>query len=83
MSINSPRYPRPYTQRATDCELAIERDFLRKVVEAHTPFIDLDAILTALADDALKVGWSEEDPTDAVLRLAKRHKMTQVRLPPG
>jgi hypothetical protein len=83
MSINSPRYPRAYNERATDCELAIERDFLRKVVEAHTPFIDLDAILAALADDALKAGWSEEDLTEAVLKLSRRHNMTKAQRPPG
>jgi hypothetical protein len=77
MSMNSPRYPGPYSQRATDCELAIERDFLREALEAHTPFIDLDAILAALADDAMRAGWSEEDLTDAVIALAKRHKMNK------
>jgi hypothetical protein len=82
MAINSPRYPRPYAQRATDCELAIERDFFREVVEARTPLIDLDKILIALADDALKAGWSEEELTEAVLRLSRRHKMTKVRRPP-
>ncbi|CAN7155298.1 hypothetical protein [Rhizobium sp. LjRoot254] len=75
MSINSPRYPGSYSQRATDCELAIERDFLREVVDAHTPFIDLDAILIAIADDALKAGWSEDELTEAAIVLAKRHKM--------
>ena len=75
MSIHSPRYPGPYSLRATDCELAIERDFLRETVEAHTPYIDLDAILTAIADDAMRAGWSEEELTEAVLALSKRHKM--------
>ena len=83
MSINSPRYPGTYPQRATDCELAIERDFLRHAVEARTPFIDLDAILTNMADDALKAGSSEEELTEAVLTLSRRHKMAKVRRPPG
>jgi hypothetical protein len=76
MSMNSPRYPGAYSQRATDCELAIERDFLREAIEARTPFIDLDAMLTALADDAVRAGWSEEELTEAVIALAKRHKMS-------
>ena len=75
MSINSPRYPGPYLQRATDCELAIERDFLRAIVNLTTPYVDLDRVLSDIADDATRAGWSEEEITDAVLRLAVRHRM--------
>jgi hypothetical protein len=75
MSINSPRYPGPYTKRQEDCEHAIERDFLREAVETRTPYLDLDSILAAIAEDAARAGWSEQDLTDAVLALAKRHKM--------
>jgi hypothetical protein len=75
MSMNSPRYPGPYSQRKVDCELVIERDFLREVVESRTPYLDLDAILIAIADDAARAGWSEEDLTEAVLVLAKRHRL--------
>ena len=75
MSINSPRYPGPYEHRSEDCQFAIERDFLREMVNSTTPYVDLDRVLTEIADDATKAGWSEEELTDAVLELAKRHKM--------
>lgn len=75
MSMNSPRIPGPYSQRASDCEHAIERDFLKHAVEAKTPYLDLDAILSSIAEDATHAGWSEEELTAAVLALAKRHKM--------
>jgi hypothetical protein len=75
MSINSPQYPGQYSRRATDCELAIERDFFKVLVEARTSFVDLDAILMTIADDAIRAGWSEKDLTEAVLALSKRHRL--------
>ena len=75
MSINPPRYPGPYSHRAADCELAIERDFLREMVNRTTPYVDLDRVLMEIAEEATKAGWSEAELTDAVLNLAKRHKM--------
>lgn len=75
MSINSPRVPGPYAQRSADCESAIERDFLRETVNATTPYVDLDRVLSAIAEDATKAGWSEAELTDAVIRLARRYNM--------
>jgi hypothetical protein len=75
MSINPPRISGPYLERATDCEFAIERDFLRETVNATTHFLDLDRVLTEIAEDAMRVGWSEQELTDAVLRLAVRYHM--------
>jgi hypothetical protein len=75
MLINPPRYPGPYSHRATDCELAIERDFLREMVNRTTPYVDLDRVLSEIAEEATKAGWTEADLTDAVLNLAKRHKL--------
>ena len=75
MSINSPRIPGPYPQRAADCENAIERDFLRETINWTAPYLDLDRVLDAVADEATKAGWSEAELTDAVIRLAKRYRM--------
>ena len=75
MSINSPRLPGPYEHRSADCESAIERDFLRETVNATTPYVDLDRVLSAIAGDATKAGWSEAELTDAVIRLARRYNM--------
>lgn len=75
MSINAPRYPGPYAQRKADCESAIERDFLREVITLSTPYIDLDRILASVAEPATLAGWTEEELTDAVIRLAARHGM--------
>ena len=75
MSINSPRMPGPYPHRAEDCEHAIERDFLRSIVNVTTPFQDLDRVLADIADDAARAGWSEEEFTDAVIRLARKHHL--------
>jgi hypothetical protein len=75
MFVNPPRLPGAYPQRAHDCEMAIERGFLREVVETSAPFLDLDAILTAIAADATKAGWSEEELTEAVKTLAQRHSL--------
>jgi len=75
VSINAPRYPGPYAQRKTDCESAIERDFLREVINLPTPYIDLDRVLACVAEPATKAGWTEEELTDAVIRLAARHGM--------
>lgn len=75
MSVNSPRFPGQYAQRAADCESAIERDFLRELVNAGTSFIDIDRVLAAIAEDATRAGWSEEDLTEAVLSLANRYHM--------
>lgn len=75
MSINPPRYPGPYTQRASDCELAIERDFLREMINRTTPYVDLDRVLTEIAEEATKAGWSEAELTDAVIGLATRYNM--------
>ena len=81
MSMNSPRYPWPYPQRSYDCEQAIERDFLKHAIEAGTAYLDLDVLLSAIADDATRAGWSEEDLTEAAIALAKRHKMGAVVVP--
>ena len=78
VSMNSPRYPGPYSQRAADCEQAIEREFLKVAIESGTSYLDLDSILSELADDATRAGWTEEDLTHAVLALARRHKMSNV-----
>jgi hypothetical protein len=75
MSINSPRYPGPYSLRQQDCQSAIERDFLREMVNSTTPYVDLDRVLTEIAEEATTAGWSEEELTDAVLALAMRHGM--------
>ena len=75
MSMNRPRMPWPYAERADDCISALERDFLREVVLVGTPFIDMDSILAALADDASKAGWSEEEVTAAVIELTRRHRL--------
>lgn len=75
MSINPPLIPGPYSDRASDCEAAIERDFLRETVNSTTPFVDLDRVLTEIAADATRAGWSEQELTDAVLRLAIRYQM--------
>lgn len=75
MSINAPRYPGPYAQRKADCEGAIERDFLREIIKLSTPYVDLDRVLTCVAEPATKAGWTEEELTDAVIRLAARHGM--------
>ena len=75
MSINSPRHPGPYEGRSQDCQSAIERDFLREMVNSTTPYVDLDRVLTEIADEATAAGWSEQELTDAVLALAQRHKM--------
>ena len=75
MSMNAPRLPGSYSQRAADCEAAIERDFLRETVNASTPYVDLDRVLSAIAEDATGAGWSEAEVTDAVIRLAKRYRM--------
>ena len=74
MSINSPRYPGPYEFRQQDCQSAIERDFLREMVNSTTPYVDLNRVLTEIAEDATRAGWSEEELTEAVLVLAKRHR---------
>lgn len=74
MSINPPRYPGHYALRHHDCQAAIERDFLREMVNTTTPYVDLDRVLTEIAEEATAAGWSEEELTDAVLALAKRHK---------
>lgn len=78
MSINSPRFPRHYPDRAADCEHAIEREFFAHVVSSGTAYIDLDRVLAAIAEEATGAGWSEQELTDAVLALARRHAM-QVR----
>jgi hypothetical protein len=75
MSINSPRFPGRYAQRAADCQAAIERDFLRGMVNSSTPYVDLDRVLSDIAEDATRAGWSEEELTDAVLVLARRYRM--------
>jgi hypothetical protein len=75
MSVNSPRFPGPYPQRAADCESAIERDFFRELVNANAAYVDVDRILAALADDATRAGWWEEDLTSAVYALARRHNI--------
>lgn len=74
VSMNSPRFPGHYLQRASDCDQAIEGDFLKVVLESETTFLDLDHLISALADDATRAGWNEQDLTDAVLALAKRYK---------
>lgn len=80
MSINSPRFPRNYPQRLVDCERAIERQFLREVVSAGTPYIDLDRILAGTADEATSAGWSEHELTKAVLELARRYTLSTRQL---
>lgn len=80
MSINPPRYPGPYALRQHDCQAAIERDFLREMVNRTTPYVDLDRVLSEIAEEATAAGWSEEELTDAVLALANRHQMGPTRL---
>lgn len=75
MSINSPRRSGQYDGRQEDCERAIERDFLREMVNSTTPYVDLDRVLMAVAEDATRAGWSEHELTDAVISLARRHGM--------
>lgn len=75
VSVNPPRVPGPYPSRDADCESAVERDFLREIVNAATPFVDLDSVLMAIADDAMRAGWSEQELTEAVQRLAVRHRL--------
>jgi hypothetical protein len=75
MSINAPRQPGWYEKRQLDCEHALERDFLREMVNVTTPYVDLDRVLNAMAEEATKAGWTERELTDAVLSLAKRHKV--------
>lgn len=79
MSINSPRIPGPYLHRLEDCVSAIERDFLRAMINVTTPYVDLDRVLSEIAEDAARAGWTEEDVTDAVLVLARRHNMQKGR----
>jgi hypothetical protein len=45
------------------------------MVNSTTPYVDLDRVLTEIAEEATTAGWSEEELTDAVLALAKRHGM--------
>jgi hypothetical protein len=73
MSIAIPRQAQPYTGRVFDCERAVESAFLDEVKSAGTAYIDLDHVLTGIAEDATRVGWTEEEITNAVLELAKRH----------
>jgi hypothetical protein len=75
MSINSPRFPGHYPQSVVDCEHAIDREFFREVVNAGTPYIDLDRILAGIAGEATAAGWAEQELTDAVLELARRHAL--------
>lgn len=75
VSINSPLMPGPYSNRAVDCERAIERDFFRVVQDSGTAYLDADRILMLLAEDATNAGWSEEELTAAVHALAARHGM--------
>ena len=75
MSINSPRHPWSYPQRAEDCALAIERVFFREVVNTGGSYIDLDKILAGIANEGTKAGWSEQELTYAVLTLAGQHAM--------
>jgi hypothetical protein len=49
--------------------------FLREVITLSTPYIDLDRILANVAEPATLAGWTEEELTDAVIRLAARHGM--------
>jgi hypothetical protein len=74
-SITSPRFPGSYAQRASDCEQAIAEVFLRETANSTTPFVDLERVVSALGGDAKRAGWSEAEVTDAVIRLARRHKM--------
>jgi len=75
MPIRSPRFPGRYPQRASDCEQAIAEVFLRETANSTTPFVDLDRVVSALATDAKRAGWSEAEITDAVIRLATRYRM--------
>lgn len=79
MSINSPRLPGQYASRQEDCERAIERDFLRETVNATTPYVDLDRVLSAVAEDATRAGWTEHEVTDAIINLAQRYGMNPRR----
>jgi hypothetical protein len=75
MSINPPRFPGPYSQRAIDCELAIKGNFLRETVNAATPCFDLNCVLSEIAGDATRSGWSEQELIDALMRLARRYNI--------
>jgi hypothetical protein len=48
--------------------------FLRETTNSTTPFVDLDRVISALAGDAQRAGWSEAEITDAVFRLAAQHE---------
>ena len=75
LSISAPRQPGSYAQRARDCEQAIEPIFLRETVNSTSPYVDLDRVLVALSADAIRAGWSEAELTDAIIRLAARHRL--------
>lgn len=78
MSINSPLMPGPYSHRDVDCERAIERDFFRVIQDSGTAYLDVDRLLTLLAEDATSAGWSEEELTAAVHALAARYGMQRL-----
>jgi hypothetical protein len=75
MSINPPRNPGAYTERNKDCQSAIERHFLYATVNSSNPYVDLARVLTEISDEGTTAGWSEEELTEAILNLAKRHDM--------
>lgn len=56
MAITPPRHIGPYKRRQEDCQLAIERHFLREMVNRTTPYVDLDRVLTEISEEAAKAG---------------------------
>lgn len=75
MPIAMPRQAKAYADRALDCEQAVEAAFLAEVQNAGTAFIDLDHVLSGIAEEATRAGWSEQEITDAVIQLARRHSL--------
>jgi hypothetical protein len=55
MSINPTRMPGSYAQRTGDCWRAIERDFLRETVNSTTAYVDLERLLSVMAEDATRL----------------------------
>lgn len=71
--IAPPRMPGDYARRGRDCEQAIERLFLAETVNSTSPYVDLERALATVIQAGRRAGWSEEELTDAALRLAGRH----------
>lgn len=77
--IAAPHFGRDDPRRARDCEQAIERIFFSETVNATTPYVDLDRVYSAVADDAIRAGWSAAELTEAIVRLAARYRLKSRR----